>query len=222
MTEVGVATGVPRSLAWDRVDTLRGWGKGAFLAGWPASADTCVRLVADGEIVAAEGVTGEIQVCSRLLFSSYYADADATASAFAGEWLKTGDLGMCGPGGALYFVDRLKDVIRRGGENIASKQVEEVLLAHPRIRLAAVVPVPDPLFMQEVKAIVVADGEVTAEELWSWCGDKLARYKVPRYIEFRDALPVNGSGRVQKQLLVSGSSTADGVVFDRRAVKETA
>lgn len=222
MTEAGVATGVPQSLAMDEVNTLRTWGKGAFLAGWPVSEDTNIRLVADGEVVAGEGVSGEIQISSRLLFSRYYGDTNETASAFDGDWLKTGDLGMYGPGGALYFVDRLKDVIRRGGENIASKQVEEVLLAHPRIRMAAVVPVPDPLFMQEVKAVIVADGEVTVEELWSWCDDRLARYKVPRYIEFRDALPVSGSGRVQKRVLVSAVSTGNGAMFDRRATKAIA
>lgn len=221
MTEVGVATGVPRTRPIDEVNELRSWGKGAFLAGWPASAETRVRLVAEGQILTGAGVTGEIQLSSRMLFSKYYGDPNATSAAFDGEWFKTGDLGLLGPGGVLYFVDRLKDVIRRGGENIASKQVEEVLLAHPRIRRAAVVPVPDPLFMQEVKAVLVTDGEVSAEELWRWCSDRMASYKVPRYIEFTDALPINGSGRVQKQLLVSAPSSGERM-FDRRAMKETA
>jgi acyl-CoA synthetase (AMP-forming)/AMP-acid ligase II len=216
MTEAGVATGVPQSLAMEEVNTLRNWAKGAFLAGWPVSADTKIRLMAGADVVTTEGTYGEIQLASRLLFSTYFRDPQATAATFDGEWMKTGDLGMYGPNGALYFVDRLKDVIRRGGENIASKQVEEVLLAHPQVRLAAVVPVPDPLFVQEVKAFLVIDGEVTVEQLWSWCDDRLARYKVPRYIEFTDALPVNGSGRVQKQILAARISKGGGVMFDRR------
>jgi acyl-CoA synthetase (AMP-forming)/AMP-acid ligase II len=219
MTEAGVGTGVPQSLTMDEVNALRSWAKHAFLVGWPISKDTKIRLVTDGKVVVGEGISGEIQFSSRMLFSNYYADTQATAAAFDGEWLKTGDLGLYGPGGALYFLDRLKDVIRRGGENIASKQVENVLLAHPKVRLAAVVPVPDPLFIQEVKAFVVVDGEVTTEELWSWCDDRLARYKVPRYLEFIDALPVNGSGRVQKQKLIAASN---GTMFDRRAVKGVA
>lgn len=221
MTEVGVATGVPQSLAMEKINELRALGKGAFLAGWPASQDTSIRLVANGEVVAGEGASGEIQIASRLLFCGYHRDAEATMSAFDGAWLKTGDVGTYGKGGALYFVDRLKDVIRRGGENIASKQVEDVLLAHPRVRLAAVVPVPDPLFVQEVKAVIVTDGAMAVEELWSWCDERLARYKVPRYVEFRNALPVNGSGRIQKQLLVSSVPQDHGLVFDRRAAKET-
>lgn len=223
MTEAGVAAGVPCSMQIDAVNELRSWGKGAFLAGWPVSTDTEIRLVTDGKIVTRAGETGEIQLRSRMLFSSYYEEPQATRTAFDGEWLKTGDLGMFGPGQALYFVDRLKDVIRRGGENIASKQVEEVLLTHPRIRRAAVIPVPDPLFMQEVKAVLVTDGELCAEEVWNWCSDRLARYKVPRYIQFMDALPINGSGRVQKQALITALGDSNNVVFDRRATtKETA
>jgi acyl-CoA synthetase (AMP-forming)/AMP-acid ligase II len=221
MTEAGVATGVPKSLSLERVNELRTLGKGAFLAGWPASEDTHIRLVANGEVVNGEGATGEIQMSSGLLFSGYFRDDEATASAFDGRWMKTGDVGSYGQDGALYFVDRLKDVIRRGGENIASKQVEDVLLAHPQVRLAAVVPVPDPLFVQEVKAVLVTDGEITADDLWSWCEERLARYKVPRYIEFRDALPVNGSGRIQKQQLVANAASDDSLVFDRRATTQT-
>lgn len=222
MTETGVSTGVRLSCPIDEVQRLREWGRGANLAGWPVSEDTVIRLVADGKIVGGEGGSGEIQISSRLLFAGYFGEPDVTAAAYDGGWFKTGDLAIYGPGGALYFQDRLKDVIRRGGENIASKQVEEVLLAHPRVKRAAVIPVPDPLFMQEVKAVVVTEGDLPAEELWAWCDDRLARYKVPRYIEFRDSLPVNGSGRVQKQLLIAAQETAAFAFFDRRAAKAVA
>jgi crotonobetaine/carnitine-CoA ligase len=216
MTETGVSTGVPRSLPLDDVNPLRDWGKGAPVAGWPIG-NGSLRLVKDGREVTGEGAQGEIQLASRMLFSRYFRDSDATAAAFDGEWFKTGDLGMYGPGQVLYFLDRIKDVIRRGGENIASKQVEDVLMTHPLVGKAAVVPVPDPLFLQEVMAVVIRRGDVAAEELWSWCEERLARYKVPRYIAFADTLPMNSSGRVQKQNLAA--SALAGSVFDRRAEK---
>lgn len=218
MTENGVATGVPMSIPLEEVRALREWGRGSFLAGWPASPDTEIRLVAEGEPVMGEGATGEIQIASKLLFSQYFEDPEATAKTFDGKWMMTGDLGRYGPGNALYFLDRIKDVIRRGGENIASTQVEEVLRSHPAVRQAAIVPVPDPLFMQEVKAVIVADGKLSPAEIWTWCEDRLADYKVPRYVEFRDALPVNGNGRVQKHVLVAPDANA-GHTFDRRAEK---
>lgn len=217
MTETGVSTGVSRSLPMDRVNMLRDWGNGAPLAGW-ALGDSSIRLVRDGAVVEGEGAQGEIQFASPMLFSRYFRDEAATAATFDGAWFKTGDLGMYGPDGALYFLDRIKDVIRRGGENIASKQVEDVLALHPRVAKAAVIPVPDPLFMQEVMAVVVADGAVSADELWSWCDARLARYKVPRYLRFVDALPVNGSGRVQKQVLAKAAMDAG--VIDRRAANK--
>lgn len=216
MTETGVSTGVPRSMPLSEVNPLRDWGKGAPVAGWPLG-DGRLRLVKDGREVTGEGAQGEIQLASRMLFSSYFRDAEATAAAFDGEWFKTGDLGMYGPDRVLYFLDRIKDVIRRGGENIASKQVEDVLMTHPCVGKVAVVPVPDPLFLQEVMALVIPTGNVTAEELWSWCEERLARYKVPRYIAFTETLPMNSSGRVQKQKLAASAFTGTCRVFDRRA-----
>ncbi|MFI0842904.1 class I adenylate-forming enzyme family protein [Mesorhizobium sp. IMUNJ 23232] len=219
MTETGVSTGVPRSMPLDTVNMLRDWGKGAPVAGW-ALGSSFVRLVRDGREVRGEGAQGEIQFASRMLLSRYFRDQEATAAAFDGDWFKTGDLGMYGPDGVLYFLDRIKDVIRRGGENIASKQVEDVLAAHPRVGKAAVIPVPDPLFLQEVMAVVVPSGDVTAEDLWSWCDERLARYKVPRYISLTDGLPMNSSGRVQKRILVANALTDDGRTFDRRSERE--
>lgn len=218
MTETGVSTGVPRSVPMEKVRELRTRIKGAFLAGWPIAEETRLFLFADGEVVSGDGATGEIRIASRLVFSQYYEDPEATDKAFDGRWFKTGDLAAYGPDEVLYFVDRLKDVIRRGGENIASKQVEEVLLGCPGVRQAVVVPVPDPLFMQEVKAVIVPERDLEVEVIWSWCEERLANYKVPRYIEFRDTLPVTGSGRVQKHLL-AGVKTGEGRLHDRRAAK---
>jgi len=215
MTETGVSTGVGPSLAMDRVNMLRDWGEGA-LAGWPLG-ESRIRLVRDGRVVECEGVQGEIQFASPMLLSGYFRDEAATEAAFDGEWFRTGDLGMYGPDRALYFLDRIKDVIRRGGENIASKQVEDVLVLHPGVAKVAVIPVPDPLFMQEVMAVVIVSGTTTAKALWDWCDERLARYKVPRYIRFVDELPVNSSGRIQKQILARDPLGGDASVFDRRS-----
>jgi carnitine-CoA ligase len=221
MTENGVPVAVPMDVNQDEVARLRSWLAGAFLAGWP-QAGTKIRLVGENGIVTGEGETGEIQVQSKALLCEYYRDSESTRTAFAEGWFRTGDMGMYGPRGALYFVDRIKDVIRRGGENIASKEVEGAINAHPDVTNAAVVPVPDPLFQQEVKAVVIVreGAQLTPAQLWLWCEERLARYKVPRYIEFRDSLPTSGTGRIQKQILRAEGIAGHGMTHDRR--QETA
>jgi acyl-CoA synthetase (AMP-forming)/AMP-acid ligase II len=221
MTENGVPVAVPMDMDRDEIETLRYWRKGAFLAGWP-QAGTEIRLVGESGVVAGEGASGEIQIRSKNLLKEYYRAPEATREAFTDGWFRTGDMGLYGPRGSLYFLDRIRDVIRRGGENIASKEVEGVIIAHPDVKNVAVIPVPDPIFQQEVKAIVVAreGAAVTSADLWRWCDDRLARYKVPRYIEFRDSLPVSGTGRTQKQVLRAEGVAGLGTTHDRR--QETA
>ncbi|WP_436531977.1 AMP-binding protein [Actinoplanes sp. HUAS TT8] len=114
-------------------------------------------------------------------------------------WFPTGDLARLDEQGRVYHLGRIKDMIRRGGENVAAAEVEQVLMEHPQVTLAAVVGVPDDLRGEEVKAFVV--GTATAEELAEYCGQRLASFKVPRYWEFRDDLPRTPSERVAKQLL---------------------
>jgi acyl-CoA synthetase (AMP-forming)/AMP-acid ligase II len=215
MTENGVPVAVPAEPEGEALQALRRWKRGAFFAGWPL-AGTEVRLVRDGEVVSGEGASGEIQLRGPTLFREYHRAPDATRQAFQDGWFMTGDMAAYGPKGALYFMDRIRDVIRRGGENIASKEVEGVLLAHPDVANAAVVPAPDPVFQQEVRAVVVPrpGASLAAAELWRWCDERLARYKVPRYLEFRDALPMSGTGRIQKQAL---REEGVGRGFDRRA-----
>jgi carnitine-CoA ligase len=114
-------------------------------------------------------------------------------------WFPTGDLARVDEHGRVYHLGRLKDMIRRGGENVAAAEVEQVLMDHPQVTLAAVVAVPDDLRGEEVKAYVV--GTATAGELRDWCAGRLASFKVPRYWEFRDDLPRTPSERVAKQQL---------------------
>lgn len=119
---------------------------------------------------------------------------------FVDGWFPTGDLARLDERGRVYLTGRAKDMIRRSGENIAAREVEETLLAHPAVRLTAVLGVPDEIRGEEVKAYVVAPG-ATEEELREWCADRLAAFKVPRYWELRDDLPLTASHRVEKSRL---------------------
>jgi len=121
-------------------------------------------------------------------------------SPFVDGWFPTGDLARLDERGRVYLTGRLKDMIRRSGENIAAREVEDVLLTHPAVRLAAVVGVPDEIRGEEVKAYVVAPG-AGSEELEAWCRERLAGFKVPRFWEFRDDLPLTASHRVEKAKL---------------------
>jgi carnitine-CoA ligase len=114
-------------------------------------------------------------------------------------WFPTGDLARFDDQGRLYLRGRLKDMIRRSGENIAAAEVEQVLMDHPAVTLAAVIGVPDEMRGEEVKAFVV--GAVSADDLRDWCAERLAAFKVPRYWEFRDDLPRTPSERVAKREL---------------------
>lgn len=119
---------------------------------------------------------------------------------FVDGWFPTGDLARLDDQGRVYLEGRLKDMIRRSGENIAAREVEDVLLAHPAVRLAAVVGVPDEIRGEEVKAYVVAPG-ASEDELTTWCSERLAAFKVPRLWEFREDLPLTASHRVEKAKL---------------------
>jgi crotonobetaine/carnitine-CoA ligase len=148
------------------------------------------------------------------MMDGYFADPKATAAAFDGGWFRTGDLAHLDGDGRVYLDGRIKDMIRRSGENIAAREVEEVLTAHPDVALAAVVAVPDDLRGEEVKAIVVAASGCppSPEALATYCGERLAGFKVPRFWEFRESLPLTPSQRVAKSAL----GPPVGVVHDVR------
>ena len=137
------------------------------------------------------------------VMTEYHGNPEATARAFAGGWFHTGDLGYFDADGFLFIVDRIKDMIIRGGYNVYPREVEEVLYAHPAIAEAAVIGVPDARLGEEVHAIVVAKpGQpVTEAELIEFAKQKVAAYKYPRTVEFRDTLPKGGSGKILKKEL---------------------
>ncbi len=149
------------------------------------------------------GERGEIVLRGPKVFSGYWRDPEATAAAFDGGWFHTGDIGVRDEDGYLYIVDRLKDMIVSGGENIAGSEVERVLYEHESVLEAAVVGHPDERWGEVPVAFVVLreDVSASADVLIDHCRTQLARYKVPREVTFLDALPRNPSGKVLKREL---------------------
>jgi len=156
----------------------------------------------DGAPVAP-GEAGELCLRAPSLMSRYVRDEAATARALRDGWLHTGDMATVDDAGFVYFVDRDAQMIRRGGLNVSSAEVEAVLAEHPGILEAAAVPLPNPVLGHDVRGVVVAAGAPppSAEELIAWCRERLADYKVPARIDFVDALPRNAMNRVMKQVL---------------------
>jgi acyl-CoA synthetase (AMP-forming)/AMP-acid ligase II len=161
----------------------------------------------DGRSLPA-GQPGEIVLRGPKVFKGYWHDPEATATAFAGGWFHTGDIGLRDDDGYLYIVDRLKDMILSGGENIAGSEVERVLYEHDAILEAAVVGRPDERWGEVPIAFVVLRPDTTtttSDELLAHCRHQLARFKVPKEIIFLDALPRNPSGKVLKRELRTGA-----------------
>ena len=150
------------------------------------------------------------------LFRGYLNRPEATEEAMRGGWFHTGDLARSDERGFFYFLGRMKDIIRRSGENVAAAEIEEVIRAHPKVMEVAVIAVPDDLRGEEIKAYVLpVDGAtpqtLPPEEIVRHCAERLAPYKVPRYIEYRDTdFPRTPSLRVQKEALkADGELTAN-------------
>ena len=153
---------------------------------------------------AQPGETGEIWLKTDSMMLGYLDDAAATRAAFSPDgWYRSGDIARIDQDGYLFIVDRLKDMIVTGGENVYSKEVEDVLGTHPDIAEAAVVGVPHPEWGETVVAHVVmrANAAPGADALRAFCGERLAAYKVPREFRFAQALPRTPTGKLQKFLL---------------------
>jgi acyl-CoA synthetase (AMP-forming)/AMP-acid ligase II len=159
---------------------------------------------------APAGERGEIVMRGPKVFKGYWRDPDATAAAFAGGWFHTGDVGVRDDEGYLYIVDRFKDMIVSGGENIASSEIERVLYEHDAVLEAAVVARPDDRWGEvPVAFVVLRDGATaTGDALLEHCRAQLARFKVPKAVEFLDALPRNPSGKVLKRELRAVDASA--------------
>jgi crotonobetaine/carnitine-CoA ligase len=194
MTETGVDLIVPLT----DTDSV---GSGAMGKPIPTKE---VRVVdAEGHDVA-DGETGELLIRGQPMMLGYWNNPAATAETLRDGWLHTGDLVTRDARGYYHWQARLKDTIRRAGENISAAEVESVLVEHPAVRAAAVVPVPDELRGQEVKAYIVLCPGLAGdpETILDHARDQLAYFKVPRYVEFVDDLPRTASERVEKHKLV--------------------
>ena len=162
-----------------------------------------------------DGETGELAIRGPNVMRGYYKNADATAAAFTPDgWLRTGDLGHRDSDGFFFVTGRIKELIIKGGENIAPREIDEALLAHPAVLEAAAVGLPDPRYGQEILAcVVLRDGmpaDAAAEaacraELLAHCERHLGRYKTPKELRFVAELPRGPSGKVQRLKLLEGN-----------------
>jgi crotonobetaine/carnitine-CoA ligase len=211
MTEIGSGLYMPMACT-DMV--------GSGSCGIPAPfREVSIRGVDDGRPVE-HGAVGELCVRGPGIMSGYFNKPEANAESFRDGWFRTGDLFRQDEDGFFYIVGRRKDMIRRSAENIAAREVEAVLRSHPDIQDAAVVPVPDELRGEEVKAYVqLASGrsrdDLPPEAILEHCRKSLASFKVPRYIEYRDAFPYGPADRVEKHKLAAESDDPRRNSFDR-------
>jgi fatty-acyl-CoA synthase len=162
---------------------------------------TEVRIVDSEDRPLPAGTPGEIVIRGPKVCKGYWRDEEATARAMRGGWFHTGDAGVLDEDGFLYIVDRLKDMILSGGENVASLEVERVLYEHDAVVEAAVIGRPDPRWGEvPVAYVVLAEGRADAQdELADHCSERLAKFKVPKSFHVLDALPRNPSGKVLKR-----------------------
>jgi long-chain acyl-CoA synthetase len=160
-------------------------------------------ILDDKDQPVADGERGEICIRGHNIMKGYWKRAEATAETMRSGWFHSGDIGIRDPNGSYRIVDRVKDMIIRGGFNVYPREVEEVLYAHPSIVEAAVIGVPHPSHGEEVKAVVaLAKGQqATADEVIAWCKERLAAYKYPRVVDFVEALPKGPTGKILKREL---------------------
>ena len=161
------------------------------------------RVVDDDMCDVAPGQVGEIVHRSPQLLSGYFNDPERTAAAFAGGWFHSGDLGVIDGEGYLTVVDRKKDMIKTGGENVASREVEEAIYTIAGVSEVAVIGLPDAKWIEAVTAVIVAKSgvELTEAGVIAACAGKLAGFKCPKRVILVDALPKNPSGKLLKREL---------------------
>jgi long-chain acyl-CoA synthetase len=161
-----------------------------------------MRIVDDDLAELAQGAVGQIAVRGPSVMAGYWRNSAATAEVMRGDWYLTGDLGYRDEESYFFLVDRVKDMIVSGGENIYSTEVEDALAAHPAVEEVAVFGVPDPRWGESVYAVVFSRSQVTADELTVHCRERIAGFKVPRCIELRtEPLPKSAAGKILKREL---------------------
>src|SRR6202008_4615403 len=162
-----------------------------------------IRIVGEKGKTLKAGDVGEIQIRGPTIMKGYWAKADATAAAIKNKWFSTGDAGFFDKDGYLYIHDRVKDMIVSGGENVYPAEVENAIFGHPAVADVAVIGVPDERWGEAVKAIVVKKPGVAPHpsEIIAYARERIAGYKLPKSVDFVDALPRNPSGKVLRREL---------------------
>lgn len=163
--------------------------------------DVEAACVDEHDNILPPGKAGEVVARGEVVMPGYWNNPEASAETLRGGWLHTGDIGYFDEEGYLFLLDRAKDMIITGGNNVYPREVEEVLILHPDIAECVVFGIPDPYWGEAVHAVVVLrDGvKLTATEVIAFCGDYLAGYKKPKAVDFREALPVSGYGKVLRR-----------------------
>lgn len=163
-----------------------------------------MKLIDDDWNEVPEGEVGEIAIKGHNIMKGYYDRPDATDEAIHDGWFRSGDLGRRDEDGWYYIVDRSKDMIIRGGYNVYPREIEELLLTHPAVSLAAVIGVPHDSHGEEIKAVVIKNkdfDDVSEQDLVDWCKEQMASYKYPRIVQFVDELPMTATGKILKREL---------------------
>lgn len=201
LTETGAVLGMPAY-----ADSIVGSGS----VGLPVPFRAC-RIVDEKGVDVSSGKTGELWVKGPGMMQGYFKQPEATAKVMSGEWFRTGDLFSRDSDGFYSVIGRLKDVIRRSGENISPAEIEHTVSAMSEVADAAAVPVPDGRRDEEVKLYVVLRDGVQIEQappqaIYAFCKERLAAFKLPRYVSYVESLPKNASGKTSKHELVNGVS----------------
>ena len=162
-----------------------------------------VMVVGEDDAEVTQGQVGEIVIRGHNIMKGYFRRPESTQLVLRNGWFHTGDVGRKDEDGYLFIVDRIKDLVIRGGMNVYPREIEEVLIGHPAVSLVAVIGVPDEALGEEVKAFVIRKpGATTTEaELIAWSRETMAAFKYPRVVEFRDTLPMTATGKVLKREL---------------------
>ena len=162
-----------------------------------------IKVVDEEEREVPRGTIGEILIKNPAVTTGYYKDPELTSKVIRDGWLYTGDRAWMDEDGYFFFADRKKDVIRRRGENVSSLEVEKVINAHPKVLESAVIGVPSEFQDDEVKVFIILKPNETLDplDLVTWCKERLAYFKIPRFIEFRSEFPRTPTLRVQKYKL---------------------
>ena len=159
-----------------------------------------IKIMKNDVTEAAPGETGEIWLKAGSMMKEYLNNPEATRSAFYKGWYRTGDVARIDEDGFLFIVDRIKDMIVTGGENVYSKEVEDRIMEHPDVVETAVIGTPHPDWGETVHAMVVTakDKELTEDDLTNFLSNRLAKFKIPKKINFIDQLPHTPTGKVMK------------------------